>query len=258
MTPSEFKAARETYPYVPARLVRAGEGEDADLTCFGLRLRKYVPEEWQARLKGEPVSISSLQLDDFHRGLLRSDDEDDLLHGLLSVVFWGFASGADRRLRLNRALARAKAIAHGRQNAPPQPREAVIRLLRRTRELLDAGPVEAAFLAALDIKFLQMAFASKLLMFIQPATAAVYDRVISRSLRDHRDAQLRDLGVSTALATSRAAREAQAQTYQRWCHWCSDKAAELNDAGLTWADWDGAHHAWRAVDVERALYTRGR
>jgi hypothetical protein len=258
VTPSKLKAHRERYAYVPARLVRVGEREDADLSCFGFRLRKYVPEEWQERLKGEPVSISSLQLDEFHRGLLRSDDENDLLHGLLSVVFWGFASGADGRLRLNRALTRAKAIAHGRQNAPAQSRETIVRLLRRTRELLDTEPIGAAFLAALDIKFLQMAFASKLLMFIQPATAAVYDRVISRSLRDYRDAQLRNLGVSTALATSRAAREAQAQTYQHWCRWCSDKAAELNDAGLTWADWDGTHHAWRAVDVERAFYALGR
>jgi len=189
MTPSEFKAARERYAYVPARLVRVGESEHADLSCFGLRLRKDVPEGWQARLKearlkGQPVSISSLQLDDFHRGLLRSDDEDDLLHGLLSVVFWGFASGADGRLRLNRALARAAAIAHGRRNAPPQPRETVVRQLRRTGELLaEPAAIEAAFSTALEIKFLQMAFASKLLMFTQPKTMAVYDRVISLQLR---------------------------------------------------------------------------
>jgi len=96
-----------------------------------------------------------------------------------------------------------------------------------------------------------MAFASKLLMFTQLTTMAVYDGVISRRLHYHCDARLRDLFISTALAGSRTKRQAQAQTYQRWCRWCSDKAAELNDAGVMWADWDGAHHAWRAVDVER-------
>ena len=33
------------------------------------------------------------ELDEFHRGSLQSEDEDDLIHGLLSVVFWDFRQG---------------------------------------------------------------------------------------------------------------------------------------------------------------------
>jgi hypothetical protein len=224
MTPAEFKIARERYTYVPARLIRVADDEKADRVCFGLRLRGHVPQEWPARASSARVDISSIELDEFHGGLLRSTADDDLLHGLLSVVFWGFASGTDGRLHLDRAIARASAIAHGRANAAPQTPETVLKLLRQVRQLVDTGTtasIAAAFLTALQIKFLQMAFASKLLMFMQPATLAVYDEVVSLRLLGHPDPQLRELYVSTALPTSPAAHERQAQTYARWCQWCS-------------------------------------
>jgi hypothetical protein len=46
MTPSEIKAAREKYNYVPARLIRAGDYVTADLTWKSLNLIIDVPTGW--------------------------------------------------------------------------------------------------------------------------------------------------------------------------------------------------------------------
>ena len=44
------------------------------------------------------AKLRSWKLDEFHRALPQSDYEEDLFRGLLSVVFWGFASGSNGRL----------------------------------------------------------------------------------------------------------------------------------------------------------------
>ena len=128
------------------------------------------------------LQYSSYELDKFHRGLMQSENEDDLIHGLLSVVFWGFSSGVGGRLNTPRALSRAKAIAVGTKNAPPQPINEIIAHLKRSRQLLNASQITGAFLEARQIKFLQMSFASKLLTFMDPNVAAVYDAIISLRL----------------------------------------------------------------------------
>ena len=106
---------------------------------------------------------SSWALDDFHYALLQSENDEDLIHGVLSVVLWGFASGTGGRLYLPRALSRARAIVDGRKNAPPQAENEIIAHIKRSRELLHLSQIAEALLEAEEIKFLKMAFASKLL-----------------------------------------------------------------------------------------------
>lgn len=136
MTPSEIEAAREKYNYVPARLIRAGDYVAPDLTWKSLKLIMDVPTGWDVEHQKTRSQYSSFELDEFHRGLLQSENEEDLIHGLLSVVFWGFSSGVDGRLNTPRALSRAKAIVFGRKNAPPQSESEIIVHIKRSRELL--------------------------------------------------------------------------------------------------------------------------
>jgi hypothetical protein len=42
-------------------------------------------------------SYASVKLDRFHEKLLNSNDDASLMHGLLSVVFWGYAPGANNK-----------------------------------------------------------------------------------------------------------------------------------------------------------------
>jgi hypothetical protein len=258
MTPSELKAAREKYAYVPAHLVRASGHVAANLVWKSLKLSMHVPKKWDAGHQELRSQYSSWELDRFHHTLLQSDNGEDLVHGLLSVVFWGFASGSTGRLNTARALARAEAILFGRKNASAQAEADIIVHLKRSRELLRATQIAEALLEAEQIKFVQMAFASKLLTFMEPQMAAVYDEVISLRLQRQTDPELRRLFVSTKLPTSKDARSSQAKTYADWCGWCSKTASGLNAKGMTWVDWDAKQHRWRAVDVERAFFALGR
>jgi hypothetical protein len=120
MTPDELKSARESYGYIPARLVRVNDDDAAKLTWKSLKLDMDVPHKWET---GDPKirkRYSSLELDMFHHALLNGAHDEDLIHGLLSVVFWGFASGTDGRVNSMRALSRSRAILSGRKNAIPQ------------------------------------------------------------------------------------------------------------------------------------------
>jgi hypothetical protein len=257
MTPSELKAAREKYAYVPARLIRASAAA-ADLRWKSLNLIVDIPKNWDAGHNEIRSQYSSWSLDEFHRALLQSDNEEDLFHALLSVVFWGFASGSNGRLNAPRALSRAKAILIGRKNSAPQAANEIISHLRRSRELLTTSRIAEALLEAERIKYLQMAFASKLLTFMEPQIAAVYDEVISLRLEKQTDPELRSLFVTTKIPASKDAKLSQAKTYADWCGWCLKTASNLNAKGVTWVDWNATDHSWRAVDVERAFFALGR
>jgi hypothetical protein len=253
----ELKSAREKYRYVPARLVRPVDaGSNAALAWKSLRLVTDVPSNW--RNADDTAKYSSFELDEFHRKLLNSDKDEDLMHGLLSVVFWGFASGTQGRITAERALSKCRAIINGRQNAKPQASEEIISHLGRARELLNGSHISDALLEAMKIKFVKMSFASKVLAFMKPAIAAVYDDVISSRLMKSTESILRNMYVSTKLTQSHKARSDQANKYEDWCHWCSEEAEALKRQNVRWTDWNGKEKDWRALDVERAFFALGR
>lgn len=255
MNPTELKLSRNEYGYVPARLISAVEGVRPDIEWKSLKLVMDVPTVWTENSRG-PYSSSSL--DDFHCSLLHSESDEELFHGLLSTIFWGFASGADGRIRTGRALERCRWILEGRLNSAPQNADEVLSHLRNSRELLRAGRISEALLESAKIKFLGMSFASKVLAFMSPQTLAVYDDVISKRLEQQEDPELRRLYVSTKIATSNTSKTKQARIYEKWCRWCLEKATALNASGESWRDWDSKEKAWRAIDVERAFFALGR
>jgi hypothetical protein len=256
LPPSELKAAREKYQYVPARLIRAPNGREPDLNWKSLKLVMDIPQGWDSGDQDIRSQYSSIELDDFHYSLLQSESESDLIHGLLSVVFWGFASGTNGRINSKRALRRAEQIVVGRKNAQPQSEADIISHIRKCRQLLNASQIAEALREATQIKFLQMSFASKLLTFMAPNLAAVYDKVISERLADTPKLQ-KNLFVSTK-NPSKAAKLKQVNVYANWCRWCVEKADDLNASGITWRDWNGTEHSWRAVDVEKAWFALDR
>jgi hypothetical protein len=90
MEHAELQHARKTYAYIPAKLIRGSEGRDGDIRWEDLRLSASVPPpDWHSDAT-KRRGYSSLKLDDFHSQLLASDNAQGLLHGLLSVVFWGY------------------------------------------------------------------------------------------------------------------------------------------------------------------------
>jgi hypothetical protein len=178
MTPSELKAAREKYAYVPARLIRASAAA-ADLRWKSLNLIVDIPKNWDAGHNEIRSQYSSWSLDEFHRALLQSDNEEDLFHALLSVVFWGFASGSNGRLNAPRALSRAKASLIGRKNSAPQAANEIISHLRRSRELLTTSRIaEALALPAGTVMSRLSRGKAQLRAFLGEAAAGAENKIV--------------------------------------------------------------------------------
>lgn len=253
MENAKLQHARETYAYIPAKLTRIEVGH-GDIGWADIRLVADVPPcDWHADAT-KRQNYSSLMLDEFHSGLLRSDDPQMLLHGLLSVVFWGYVSGTDGKIHMERALTRARWHLGGKKNSPPQEQEEIIFYLRNARRLLETAKVGEALTEVTRIKFLGMAFGSKVLTFMNSSIAAVYDEVVSLRLEGYPDVALSKLARGEKLTK----KSDQAGLYAEWCDWCSRKAEALNKSAAPWRDWDGTENVWRAVDAERAFYALGR
>jgi len=250
-----YSEARSAYSYVPARLVLSSNREP-DLVFGNLALSTSCPTvmDWQNR--DDAGIFSSLELDDFHRRLLHGAD-GELLHGLLSAVFWGFASGADGRLHPGRARARASWIINGKSGTIPQLPQEILRILKESFEHLNAGDLQNALTTMVKIQHLGVSFASKVLMFFAPDRAVVYDSIIYSLLRDSDDMALRSIAVDPARRGG-SSLSRQASAYASWCHHCTDLARALERAGMSWTDWNGKRVShWRAVDVERAFFVLG-
>lgn len=243
---------RSAYRYVPARLVNARDME-ASVVWGNLRLKMDVPDEIAWRSRTVDVSCSSRTLDQFHFDLLRGTPEEKL-HGLASIVFWGFASGVDGRFRAQRALARVRFIVNGRGQSLPQPPETILRKLEEGLRHLDKNDLSAALCSLMDIDHLGMSFASKVLMFADPSRAVVYDARIAAYLRTCADENLKRLALDMRRSDPRY-RRVQCPTYAEWCRHCTEIAGILEKDGYRWEDWGGQTVSdWQAVDVERAYF----
>lgn len=274
-----YKGWRESYRYVPAHLLVTEGGVDGNniLTWEGTSLSACCPDQatWD-RLRnalnadrdndGPKNPYSSFSLDEFHNNLLWSEKPEAPFHGLLSVMFWGFTSGTDHQVRKGRALGKARMLYEGRRSnnpenvVPPDTIDDVIAAFRATQGHVRQGNFGAALASANRMKFWGYSFASKLVMFMDPEKAVVYDSVIWELLSVDPDPTLRKMATTRIdrYSYSNRAREAICEQYQQWCNWCAQKASGFNQLGVKWKDWDGDEHEWRAVDVERAFFAKGR
>ncbi|AYG95654.1 hypothetical protein D8I30_11020 [Brevundimonas naejangsanensis] len=250
----DYKAlveARNAYAYAPFCLRRADSGARVDAVLWGIPVVISGPEPADApRFE----HFSSAALDRYHGQLLHSDHDSDVLLGVASVTFWGFAQGRGGRFTTARALARAKHIAGlGKRSADDGA--VIVEAVRSIAVDLAQARRADAIARAMRLKHHGLAFASKLLAFIAPATECVYDEVISLRLKASTDQRLIALHVPT-VGQHRMTEKAQA--YVGWAELCSSTAQGLDAAGRPWTDWNGEQQAWRAVDVERAFFGLGR
>lgn len=247
-----YEKHRKDYSYVPARLVTAGTVRPDLHAWRGTHLRIDAPTHAQWATATFRSTRSSVGLDHHHETLLNSPHGNDNLHGLLSVVFWGNFSDRHGNF-LGFALPRAQHLITGRGCAAPQPDPDIVDALQSARDLISAPSSnrEDALHAAMKIKFLGMSFASKVLSFMAPDHAVIYDAVISQYLQSNSSPDT-TMGVPvTGPLTGK-----KAKAYARWCAFCEQEALDLNALHSQWQDWDGVRHNWRAVDVERSHFAR--
>ena len=259
MNKDDMRALRAQYAYPPGCL-KPTTREDVKVHALGSRrLHVEVPSTAEWARPEVRARHSSVALDRFHTDLLLSDDTQDRQHGLLSCVTWGFISGTDLLIKPERAFGKAGSLLKGAGPCrPPQDPAEVMALLDTARRAAINGDLGMATLACLRIKFIGPAFATKLVMKMRPDIAAVLDSVINDRLLEHADSELAAIHGPMAILNSARARESFVSRYLQWCDWCTRQAQALNAQQVTWPDWNGSEHQWRAVDVERAFFAMGR
>lgn len=207
-----------------------------------------APEDWPAGSAG----YASASLDRYHHDLLTSPVDEKVVLGLASVVFWGFSSGGDGRLTYPRALARARQVLFGKAGEEPDPSQRLHDAVRLAAAHAGESRMAEALAAVRDLKMFGVSFASKVIAFLNPQGAGVCDRLIADGLQRSGSR----LYFSPGFSAGSSAKAAQEKGFQAWCTECRIQAEKLRKAGSSWQDWDGSHHEWRAVDVERALFAR--
>jgi len=190
---------------------------------------------------------TALEIDRHHHALLHDENPHKNLAGLASVIYWGFATFGD-----NYARNRVGWFLNGRRDKAPVAADAAQRSLCRSRIDLGARRFDRALSNLGSLGQLgRTPFASKVVAFLDPDRAGVYDNRIMLGLRDHPALaghkggplgifhRCQD-GVGSVLSPSIGAR------YQAWCEALQKIATSANAAAI------GA--PVRAIDVERAIF----
>jgi hypothetical protein len=231
----EFKKSREAYAY-PTVGLRGTVAQHAH-TAFA----------------------TSSQLDHYHHQLLRSNEDDCVLMGYLSVLYWGHYSGSNGRTNAARALSKVRTAINGANflhRGQPRRRRGLVDfapgeavgLIRQAIRLVDAGDFAGAIRVLCELPQLQFAFASKVVAFLAPDKCGVIDSVIARKFTQY-GFKLRAGYVSLV--------KENFEHYQRYCIALSTNASQRNEKGegSYWRDRNGQAFPWRAIDVERAMYS---
>jgi hypothetical protein len=193
-------------------------------------------------------SITDKALEDEVRNSLLSGDVDECFVGIARAVHWGFFSSGGRG-RIQKVWDRRSE----RDGFPPK--------LSQAAQHAENGQLGLAIGCLHKLPQLGgVAFGSKVIAFLNPALAGVYDNkvndfmralpsmksdsVIRRWLEPHVPLFVagKPLGrVNTMSAQNR---------YQEWCLFLKESAFAMNTKGNLW----GENQTWRAIDVERAIF----
>ncbi|AOA06163.1 hypothetical protein [Pseudomonas sp. TMW 2.1634] len=232
----DYKLGREKYTY----------------PCVGLAIDAGVRN---------PIRFSTtLKLDEYHRKLLRSEADNALLLGFLSVLYWGHYSGAAGIVKSNRAMSKTTLALNGkgylRKGRPQRIRGLIdfkpggaVAVLRQAASEIEKGNFGDAIKTLCALPQIQFAFASKLAAFMAPEKCGVIDSVIVKNNPDL-GFYLRGGYISNV--------KGNFPLYQHYCERLQSIAESLNAQGDAerWLDLDGTSNAWRAIDVERAMYSQ--
>jgi hypothetical protein len=226
--------ARATYKYPKVYMEEASNGE----VLVGTIRANFVAV--QAHLATDD------ELDRHHFDLLHSTDPSRQLLGVASVIYWGFFTFSDN-------LARVRARKFLQATSADDAARFVDAVVSTYVASEDFGQVLACCEGVAQLG--RTPFASKVLAFMFPEMAAVYDNKL--------DARLSELPWSHNApfigAVGTVKNSKVRWRYNSWLRFLTLAAAQLNrhiaqGADLCWRTEEGVTHTWRPLDVERAIF----
>ncbi|QXH34268.1 hypothetical protein [Pseudomonas muyukensis] len=231
--------ARSQYQYPKAYLEKAS-AQQHDIALSGTLFGRFVVC---------PASNTDLSLDDYHHQLLNANDPADRLLGLASVIYWGYFTFGDAYARN-----RVDWFINGHQAQPPTTASLAHAHTTRALHHLTTLNMAQALHALNGLSQLSRTpFASKVIAFMAPSVAGIYDNRIATGLASASWAS----GLSSGIGQIHSSRVQHC--YQSWCLYLSQVASHLNlGIGLgkpwQWSCGKDQGQAWRALDVERAFF----
>jgi hypothetical protein len=198
-------------------------------------------------------TVTSLLLDAYHHSLLTATASTDQQRlGVLSAIYWGYITYSDQ-------FARVRAGRHLSKTSVP----ALATALSNSAADIIAGKQGAAIGCLGGIPELnRLPFASKIIAFLAPDTAGVYDNRINSFIADHQ-LRLCDSRFSPVprhegmMSAGGVASRANQLRYQIWCEFLIRLRDDMNQLGSRWR-WKSTEptsQSWRAVDIERAIFS---
>jgi len=205
-----LKQYRAHYNYPKAYMVRTAPGTGDVNWPEGFSANHVLP------LYGQ---ITDTTLDEHHRTLLASEDPVDRAIGLASIIYWGFFTFSD-----NYARNRVRWHVHGcKGKAIGTTAHRAMAVTTLAHECMAAGNIGNAIASFKGVSQLgQTPFASKVLAFMTPEGAGIYDNHIQNGLAVIADANVMAGGVG--LVQARGVR----QRYSLWCDFLVQKTFEIN------------------------------
>ena len=227
---------RNKYNYPKAYLMRSDKPTDLSIS-HGV---------WASPIFNPQDSYSDLQVDEYHRKLLWSNDPIDNLLGTASVIYWGFYT-----TNPSISMIRVKRHLYGYKKRTSTSPAAIHTALQNIKISTNHGN-SIGYLSEIS-QLGRISFASKVVAFIHPETAGVYDKQIDDGLTS-----LDQTGQWTSLIGSVKNKSVQSG-YGEWCENLHAISRSLNEKiargeKICWADPSRGMQNWRAVDVERALF----
>ena len=237
---SEYINARAAYDYPKAYVKQVAQGEHDIQLSPSVFARFVTPVENQR---------TDLWLDNYHYQLLHSKLAEERLLGITSVVYWGYFTFGD-------AYAQNKVdwLINGNRTQPATTAVMAFAQTSAAINHLDQRSMGEAIASLRGLSQLnQTPFASKVIAFMAPSVAGVYDNRIADGLSLHPWATVLSKGIGQTNSPQ------VRNCYQLWCVYLSQIASQLN-LGIalgkkwTWSCAEDQSMSWRALDVERALF----
>jgi hypothetical protein len=241
------------YPYACIRLQKATPAIKDDARIGHGMQSRFV--------SGPQGSVTNVRLDRYHRRMLRSTSQGHRHAACASIVYWGFFRFSDNY---------ARKMVEWFVNKHPTAKEhaatpaLVYAVLTKVSQAAGQGDWGAALGCLGQLGMLRrLSFGSKVIAFMDPQNAGVYDNRINDLLRNSPCLERAIFGPlgsvlrgAKGMAGDKVASRINQIRYQVWCRRLQRARDALMALGprLWWKASEAAPRPWRALDVERALF----
>lgn len=213
------------------------------------------PDGWGKSFKKHEFK-TTLDLDIHHYTHLHSEDDQEVILGIYSVMYWGYiTSGA-------KSITRCNWISVGNANNAEASLtylglDFAVGIIRSCINLLQHSKYGDALTEIRNLPHVGVSFGTKYLAFLDPENVGVLDDKITRHLSAGSYEHL--LGKETIKLLEKPKNETlseAADRFEAFCKALNVIKKEINETKKQWKDISGSEMCrFRSVDVERALFS---